>query len=84
MKTEYITKIISNLDDFQFGYWDTEKDEFVPINEDNQAEIANRLEITEETLNMIREMFLDIKYLVNEDLADIWSEINLMEKKLYG
>ena len=70
------TQIISVISGFQFGYWDEEREKFIPIEEDNRKEMAKKLECSEKLLETIEENFAVLRDMLNEDLSDIWQQLS--------
>jgi hypothetical protein len=73
MKTKTI--IEANSDNFNFGDWDEETDEFTPIEADNLEEMAEKLQCTPELLDLIRDNFYCLQGDLLEDLKDIWKKL---------
>lgn len=73
MKTQ--TQIISDVHKFQFGCWDEEKEQFIPIDEENRKKIAEKMGCSEKLLETIEENFSGLVNMLEEDLVDIWKKI---------
>lgn len=66
--------IKGHYQDIQFGYWDAENEEFVPI-ESASPEFAAKLGCSELLLDTLVILVQDIKEKFGEDLKDIWRKV---------
>jgi hypothetical protein len=78
MKTVRTKRIVAELDGLQFGYWDMENEEFVPIENMSTEEIrvvAEKMGVKPLLLDTLS-MFSDsIREMVGKDLEDIWERL---------
>ncbi len=76
MKTE--TRVWANVDKLQFGYWDIETEEFVPIDAEKTKSLkdaALALECSEQLLDALAMFASFIAQMVGDDLRDVWSAV---------
>ena len=74
-----VKKFETNIDDLQFGYWDVESEEFVPINSMSDAELnqaARLLGCTSLLLDALMIFSANISESVSGDLEDIWRMVD--------
>ena len=74
-----VKKIETNIDDLQFGYWDMESEEFVPINGMSDAELnqaARLLGCTPLLLDALMVFNDSISESIAGDLKDIWRMVD--------
>ena len=74
-----VKKIETNIDDLQFGYWDMESEEFVPISGMSDAELnqaARLLGCTPLLLDALMIFSANISESVAGDLKDIWRMVD--------
>ena len=77
MKTEI--KTIAETDRLVFGYWNTDKDEFIDLSNltaDEGLEIAEKFGCNPLLIDALNMFAADIADAVGEDLKDIWKRIN--------
>ena len=76
-------KVIALVDSLQFGYWDMEDEEFVPIDEYTVHVNKGVASLgCSEALLIALSMFAEaISETVGADLRDIWARLDSMEKK---
>jgi len=77
------TKVVADIDSLQFGYWDMETEEFIPINAEYADELkkaAAKLGCTEELLDALTIFAASIVEVVGSDLRSIWTRLNDMQK----
>ena len=80
METQTTVRITSATQDLQFGYWNMETEEFVPIagmdKEERQqaAELLGCSPVLLDALEMFAETIADV---VGSDLSDIWKRLNV-------
>ena len=76
MKTK--TVITTETSNITFGYWDTEKEEFVPIEyAENSIELgAQKLNCSPELLEAMDMFATNIRDIISEDLRDIWKRLD--------
>lgn len=77
MKT--VTQIKANVDNLQFGYWDLETQEFIPIDGMSAAEMqaaAEKLECSELLLDALVMFAASISEMLKSDLVDIWKKVS--------
>lgn len=80
MKTT--TVISTNFRNLQFGYWDTEKDKFIPVSNDGKIEkFCKKENIAELIVRGILMSFDQIESEVRQDLVEIWERLNKIENK---
>lgn len=79
MKTDTTVTITSETQDLQFGYWDMEGEEFIPIegmNDEERQRAAELLGCSPVLLDAL-EMFAEtIADRVGMDLRDIWKRLD--------
>ena len=78
MKTVTTTKIETRIDNLQFGYWDIESEEFIPISGMTDAELneaAMPLGCTPLLLDALAILAESISESVAADLVDIWKRL---------
>ena len=79
METKTTVKITSAIQDLQFGYWEMETEEFIPIagmdEEERQraAELFGCSPVLVDALEMFAETVADV---VGLDLRDIWKRLD--------
>ena len=73
MKTERFIKTAT--EGFAFGYWDEKQQEFIPIDEENRKEFAQKMGCSEKLLETIEENFGVLVDHIREDLVDIWQKL---------
>ena len=73
MKTE--TSIKCAVEECIFGYWDDEQEKFIPIDEQNRKEFAQKMDCSEKLLEAIEETFSSLVDMLKEDLTDIWKKL---------
>jgi len=82
MKTQ--RKVTANVDQLQFGYWDMEIEEFVPIDAqyvDQVQKAITELGCTEGLLDALAMFAANIVEMIGDDLRDIWARLDNIEKK---
>ena len=82
MKTKTITKIISNIEDQRFGFWDEGKEEFTELNSKTLDELSKKMNCGTKLLVSLDIFTEGIKELVRSDLTDIWKRIDFLERKV--
>jgi hypothetical protein len=67
----------SDVDTFQFGYWDQEAGKFIPVNgrADSTQAMAERLGCTEELVATMEMLFENLRARMTADLSDIWARL---------
>jgi len=73
-----VTKIKTNTDALQFGYWDADDKEFVPISGMNTRELKEAADIlgcSPLLLDALAMMVETISQVVGDDLRDIWRRL---------
>lgn len=80
MKTVVTEKVVMDVKSLQLGYWDDEKEDFIPI-EDATDEVVTLLAVSPAFLNVLITLVEDIKDKVGRDLADIWKRLDAIEGK---
>lgn len=79
METKITKRILSNTEDVQFGYWDSESGEygeFFPITEeDDLVEIARVLECSPKLVEAMVLLVASLTEAVCQDLADVWNRL---------
>lgn len=81
MKT--IARITANIDHLQFGYWDMDTEEFVPVDAQHVDELqqaVSKLGTTEELLDALAIFAANISGSIGEDLRDIWKRLDDIER----
>lgn len=76
MKTE--TRVRANVDTLQFGYWDMETEEFVPIDAEKTESLkkaALALGCSEQLLDALAMFACSIAASVGDDLRDVWAAV---------
>ncbi len=74
-----VKKIETNIDDLQFGYWDVEGKEFIPINGMTDEELgcaATLLGCSPLMLDALMVFSDSISESVSGDLKDIWRMVD--------
>ena len=75
MKTT--TRVICDIDSLVLGWWDEEKDEFIPILSQDEVQAASAiLGCSEEMLDTLIMLTDSIKEVVGSDLRDIWKRLD--------
>lgn len=86
MKTEIYVTMTTQTQETIFGYWDTETEDFVPIeaeaSEEELAEFAEWLKTSPRLLEAIVMTIDNFKTNVSGDLLDIWERLDRLEKKV--
>ena len=72
METIVTKKIVSHTLRVTFGYWDDESDDYVPISEDNKAEVAHILGCSVQMVDALSLFACNLTTAIHEDLVDIW------------
>ena len=76
------TTVTTETESLQFGYWDPETEEFIPIDVGKQADIDLAAEalgcskVLVETLGVLVESATE---LIAQDLSDIWKRLDKLE-----
>jgi len=84
MKTVITKRIEMATQEIRFGYWDMARHKFIPLydlNEDESAEAATKLGVSELLLDSLTVFSDTIAELVGRDLANIWERLDRIEKK---
>lgn len=79
MKTQVTVRIKSNTQGLQFGYWDMEAEEFVPISgmsDEERQQAAELLGCSSVLLDALDMLAHDIAVKVCGDLNDIWERLD--------
>jgi hypothetical protein len=77
MKT--VTRIVTETEKVQFGFWDNEKDDFVPVDIGKVADIQaaiGHFGCSEELIDAIGSMFERLQEAICADLDDIWKRLD--------
>jgi hypothetical protein len=81
MKTR--TTIETRIEELQFGYWDIEAEEFIPIDTSKAIDVeaaAVALSCSERLLDALGIFVENIKGTVGLDLCDIWERLDRLER----
>lgn len=76
---ETVTRIKTETERVQFGFWDTEKDEFVPIDTAGVADVQlaiKRLSCSEEFISALGMWQDSLIEAICADLEDIWKRLD--------
>lgn len=77
MKTVVTKRILANVQDVQFGYWDNEAEEFIPITDDTvMGDAASRLKCSPELIEAILFLVEHLTSSIHADLTDIWKRLD--------
>lgn len=83
MKTKTTIRIVTDTDGIQFGYWNTEKEEWIePKNTDEVARAAEKLNCSPA---LVEALVMSMEALVaatSGDLRDIWKRLDAIEALL--
>ena len=80
MKTK--TRVAADIDSLEFGYWDPETEDFIPVdvtNVDQLKQAAAALECSERLIDTIGTLTASISELISSDLKDIWERLDRIE-----
>lgn len=77
MKTTITTRVTCDIDDLVFGWWDEEREQFVPIKSQDDVEAAIvALGCSEKMLDALSLLVDSIKDFVGNDLRGIWARLD--------
>lgn len=77
METIITERISAEVDKLRFGYWDTEAEEFIPIESTEECEeIARRWGVNVEMIYALQMLIGDVHDMVRKDLGDIWKRLD--------
>jgi hypothetical protein len=82
MKTR--TTVETELQQVQFGYWDTDRERFVSINHEDAESVkkaVGALSCHPLLIDAIGSLVAEIKEAVSSDLADIWQRLDTITKE---
>jgi hypothetical protein len=68
------TKLVANIDDFKLGYWSSEDDTWIALDELTDEECAEKLACSPELVDCLKMNFADLVELVKLDLVDLWKQ----------
>ena len=74
-----VKTIETNIDDLQFGYWDVEGEEFIPINGMTDAEMSQAAKLLGCSPLMLDALMLfgeSVRDSIAGDLKDIWRMVD--------
>jgi len=84
MKTVKRVEIEKELDDFEVGWWNPDREEFIPFSEmsdEDKKELCSREDFRDIILATLEQIELDIKLLIGKDLESIWKRLDEIEGK---
>jgi hypothetical protein len=82
METKVITKIISDIEDLKFGFWDEKKELFIELDPENLVSISKALDCSTELVTSLGVFSESLKELVKSDLVDIWKRLSEIDRKV--
>lgn len=84
MKTKVTTKIETAIEDWQFGWWNSEEEAFVPLvdTEEGKREAAAAINVPEKLIEALLISMEDLQDLIRSDLMDIWIRIDNIEQQI--
>jgi len=79
MKT--VVRIHSETGRLNFGYWDEKREEFIPVNTDEECvAAAEKLDCSAALVQTLVTVVDSIQEAVRQDLTDIWHRLDGIEK----
>ena len=82
METVRSSKVICEMDDLDFGFWDDDSDTFVRL-ETDPAAVQKHLKLSDEVMSSITMFVADIKELIGNDIVEIWERLDYVEEKAF-
>ena len=76
------TPVATETESLQFGYWDQEAEEFIPIDVGKQADIdlaAKTLDCSKALIETLGVLVESATELIVRDLSDIWKRLDKLE-----
>jgi hypothetical protein len=81
VKTEQ--KVVAELGDLQFGYFDPELGDWVALDdEEGRQKLLQREDAMDCIIRAVQDLVNDVRELGGQDLSDIWKRIDRLEARL--
>ena len=75
IQTKSVNKVVTRIEEEEFGYWGREEEGFVSIDISNMDEVkaaAKTLGCSEAMVDMLGLLFSSLQEAIAKDLVDIW------------
>ena len=79
MKTVRSEKIVAEIDSLEFGYWDSDAEDFIT----DADEVKAYLGLSDRAYDSISMFIDDIKEKLGKDLQDIWELLEMLDRKVH-
>jgi hypothetical protein len=80
MRTVTTVRIVTETRELSFGFWDSENEQFVPVDDNNIDTVATTLNCSRELLGALVMLVESITLTIGKDLIDIWRRLDAMQK----